>query len=182
MIWSIDGFEWSLPCTVERTAEMSASEISGLLLDKSYFNDVLGTYMKYDIKIEVPFNRMEEYTELYNSFLIAPVSAHEFVLPYVGGMITVVGRIENVKDIYVRTKSGGIHWHGIQFSVIGNHPTKKVIYNGTSGSDIYEDLDGTIVTVGIPALPPESDTNVGEAYVYTANGWEILEDADDFLY
>lgn len=182
MIWSIDGFEWDFPCTVERTAEMTASDISGLLLDKTYFNDVLATYMKYDIRIEVPFNRIDEYNELYDKFLIAPVSAHEFVLPYVGGSITVVGRIENIKDVYVRTKGGGIHWKGIQFSVIGNHPTKDVIYTGGSRNEQYKDIDGTIVTFGIPDFPAQSDVSVGDVYVYTVDGWSVLPDAEESYY
>jgi len=189
MIWSIDGFEWDFPCTVERTAEMTASDISGLLLDKTYFNDVLATYMKYDIRIEVPFNRIDEYNELYDKFLIAPVSAHEFVLPYVGGSITVVGRIENIKDIYVRTKQkdGNVwkevtHWRGIQFSVIGNHPTKDVIYTGGSKNEQYKDIDGTIVTFGIPDFPTQSDVSVGDAYIYASNGWEVLPNAEDSEY
>ena len=41
MIWSIDGLEWNVPCQIERTSEMTPSEISGMLLDKSYFNDVV---------------------------------------------------------------------------------------------------------------------------------------------
>ena len=180
--WKIDGVKWTFPCTVERTAEITASDISGLLLDKTYFNDVLATYLKYDIRIEVPFNRIDEYTELYDEYLIAPVSAHEFVLPYVGGMITVVGRIENIKDIYVRTKDGGIHWRGIQFSLIGNHPTKDVIYNGGSRNEQYKDIDGTIVTFGIPDFPSQSDVSVGDAYIYTYNGWEVLPDAEDSEY
>jgi hypothetical protein len=35
----LDGMSWDIPCDIERIAEMKASEISGMLLDKSYFND-----------------------------------------------------------------------------------------------------------------------------------------------
>lgn len=184
MIWSIDGFEWDFPCTVERTAEIQASDISGLLLDKTYFNDVLATYMKYDIRIEVPFNRIDEYNELYDKFLIAPVSAHEFVLPYVGGSITVVGRIDNISDVYVRTKGGGIHWNGIQFTVIGSHPTKDVIYTAGSKNEQYKDVihNNKIVTFGIPDFPTQSEVSVSDVYIYTSEGWSVLPDAEDYYY
>ena len=170
MIWSIDGVNWNLPCTVERTAEISASDISGLLLDKSYFNDVIGTYLKYDIRVEVPFGRESDYNKLYEDYLIQPVSGHTFNLPYAGGNITVVGRVDSIKDVYVRMKDGKVHWRGIQFSVIGNHPTK------------HQTLSGAIYTYGVPALPSETDISVGTVYVYEASGWEELPDADDFDY
>lgn len=170
MIWAVDGYEWDLPCTVERTTEIQASEISGLLLDKSYFNDVIGTFLKYDIRIEVPIGREEEYADLYDNYLSQPVSGHTFDLPYVGGMITVVGRIEDISDVYVRLRDGKIHWKGIQFSVIGNHPTK------------HQTLDGAISTFGVPSLPTETDISVGTIYIYGTDGWDELPDAEDFDY
>ena len=54
MSFTVDGVEWNIPCTIERTAEITASEISGLLLNRNYFNDVLGTYMRYTISIAIP--------------------------------------------------------------------------------------------------------------------------------
>lgn len=203
MSWLIDGIEWNLPCTVERTAEIQASEISGLLLDKTYFNDVLATYMKYDLRIEVPFGREDEYSLLYDKFLIAPVGSHSFILPYQSGYIEVSGRIESVSDVYVRhtttvpveqegggisyEKKESIHWKGIQFSVIGTHPTKKVIavsenevqYENTFVDDSDEEYE-KIVTFGIGDFPTQSDVSVGEAYIYGIEGWEVLPDADDY--
>ena len=42
---TIDGVVYDVKVDVRRTAEMTASDISGLMMDKSYFNDVLGTYL-----------------------------------------------------------------------------------------------------------------------------------------
>ena len=33
-MWSIDGSNWDVPCTIEREAEVTASEVSGMLLNK----------------------------------------------------------------------------------------------------------------------------------------------------
>lgn len=193
MNFIIDGTEWDLPCTVERTAEIQASDISGLLLDKNYFNDVIATYLQYDVRIEVPFGREQEYNDLYDSFLIAPVGMHQFLLPYVGGMVEVSGRIENVSDVFVRhverdprtnQKKEVFHWKGISFSVISNNPIKKVVDSDISYGTVrtsYQNVDGTIVTMGVN-FPSESTVSVGEVYVYGANGWEILPDADDYQY
>ena len=46
-MFSVDGVQWDVPCRIVRTAEIAASEISGMLLDRTYFNDVLGTWMRY---------------------------------------------------------------------------------------------------------------------------------------
>lgn len=201
MSFKIDGIDWDFPCTVERTAEIQASDISGLMLDKTYFNDVLATYMRYDLRIEVPFGREQDYTLLYDKFLIAPVGSHSFELPYQGGIIEVVGRIESVSDIYVRhtttvpVEEGGvvvsyekkesIHWKGIQFSVTGNHPTKKVI--AVTENEVQYENSGLdteeyekIVTFGIGDFPTQSDVSVGEAYIYGIEGWEVLPNAEDY--
>ena len=65
MSWSIDGNAWNYPCTIQRVAEVTPSDISGMLLDKQYFNDVLGTWMKYTVTIAVPKDREEDYTTIY---------------------------------------------------------------------------------------------------------------------
>lgn len=167
MSWSIDGIEWEIPCTVERTAEMTASEISGLLLDRTYFNDVIGTYMRYDLKIAVPFGYESEYNALYE-IITQPVDGHSFVLPYGGGTVNVTGRVQDIKDVYVRLQDG-IHWKGISFSVIANHPTKEYTLS-------------QVLTIGATPLPDSSDVNVGDVYEYTANGWDTIADAADTYY
>lgn len=166
-MWNIDGANWTLPCDVSRSAKIQSSDISGTLLDKSYFNDVLGTYMQYNITVAVPFGMEQEYNELYE-IITAPVDGHEFILPYAGGNIAITGRVEEIRDDYVETDSG-IHWRGIRFNVIANHPSKSM------------DLD-EVITRGVTPLPDESDIDVGSAYVYETNGWELMARAEDSSY
>lgn len=173
-MFQMDGTQWEFPIDVERTAEMEASEISGLMLDRSYFNDVIGTYVQYDIRLEVPFGYEAEYNEFFEA-LTEPVEGHNFVLPYAGGTRTIWGRVDNIKDIYVRyvdrkTKEPRIHWRGIKFSVTSNHPIRQV------------NEDGSFTARGVPPLPDESSLNIGACYVYGASGWEELEDAEDSEY
>lgn len=123
--WSIDGVEWTVPCKITRTAEIRPSQISGFLLDKSYFNDVLGTYMQYDIAIAVPLDMRAAYTTIYEK-LTESVDGHTFVLPYNQTTLQLTARVTNVRDIYVRMSGGGTYWKGIQFTIIGNNPTKTV--------------------------------------------------------
>ena len=85
-MFSIDRYSWPWPCDVERVSEMKPSKISGLMLDKNYFNDVLGTYMSYTVSIAVPPERRDEYTPLYEC-LTDPSDGHVFTLPYNQGTI-----------------------------------------------------------------------------------------------
>lgn len=167
-IWSIDEFDWRIPCSVERVSEMTSSEISGLMLDKSYFNDVIGTYMKYDIKVEVPIGMEDEYAQLYK-VLTDPVSWHTFILPYANGIVTVVGRVEEVNDIFTRMRDGSNRWRGLSFQVQANHPTKEM------------NLEQAI-TRGFPPIPAESSIDIGTIYVYTADGWTEAPSGDDTEY
>lgn len=166
-MWSIDGTDWSLPCDVARKAEIRSSEISGVLLDKSYFNDVIGTYMEYSITVAVPFGMEQEYNELYE-IITDPVDGHQFVLPYAGGNISITGRVEQISDDYVETDSG-THWKGITFDIISNHPSKSM--------ELEE-----VISRGVTPLPDESDVSVGSAYAYEANGWEEMAKAEDNTY
>ena len=149
MIWSIDGIEWNIPCQIERTAEMTASEISGVLMNRTYFNDVLGTYMKYTVAIAVPFGMEDVYTDIYET-ITTPVDAHEFVLPYNQQTIQITGRVESVSDQYVYIDRNRKYWKGFKFSVIANHPTKEmtlseVLERGMSPMPPYINIpDGTV--------------------------------------
>ena len=169
MIWSIDGIEWSIPCQITRTAEMAASDISGVLLDKTYFNDVLGTYMKYDIAIAVPFGMEDDYTDLYET-VTSPVDAHEFILPYGQTTIAITGRVASVSDQYVYMDGTRNYWKGFSFTVIANHPTK-------------ENSLGDVITRGMSPMPAHVIIPDGAIYEWDAQEgtWSRieLEDADE---
>lgn len=168
MIFSVDGTPWDVGCTVNRAAELKASDISGLMLDKSYFNDVIGTYMQYEIRLAVPFGQIDRYAYLYE-ILTDPVDGHSFVFPYGTGTVQVTGRVSNVSDVYVRMPNGKQHWRGIQFTVTANHPTKK------------KEL-GEVISMGMAPLPSEFTADVGSTYQYSDDGWIEVNDADEKYY
>ena len=124
MSFYIDGIQWAVPCKIERTAEMKASEISGMLLDKSWFNDVLGTYMRYEVTIVVPRGMESQYATIYEK-LTEPVDGHSFVFPYNAGTLTVTGRVTDVKDVWHKVGNAN-YWAGTRFTVIANNPTKTM--------------------------------------------------------
>ena len=168
-MFTIDGIQWNIPCTIERTAEVTSSEISGMLLNKQYFNDVLGTFMKYTIAIAVPFGYEYLYTDIYET-LTAPKDGHTFVLPYNEDTITITGRIQVVSDRYVKAQNGN-HWRQTKFTVIANHPSKTNDF-------------GTVVATGLTPLPPDPEASVSDMYEYTQGGWvqRFYTDVDDIYY
>lgn len=166
-MWSVDSYEWNYPCTVQRNANIQSSDISGMMLDRSYFNDVIGTYMSYSINIAVPLNHTDQYNTIYE-LLNEPVDGHEFQLPYAGGTISVTGRVESIRDNMV-TDGNGQSWRRISFDITANHPTKEM--------DLEE-----VLTRGVAPLPDTSDVSAGSSYTYGQTGWEELEDADDNYY
>lgn len=133
MSWFVDGNEWDIPCTIERTSEIQSSDISGMMLDKTYFNDVLGTYMQYNLKVAVPFGYEDEYNDLYE-VLTEPVAGHDFSFPYADEPIEFNGRIQDVKDVYVRLPDGKMHWRGTSFTVIANEPSKEAQLSDVIGA------------------------------------------------
>jgi hypothetical protein len=170
-MFSIDGMQWDVPCQIVRTAEVTASEISGLLLDKSYFNDVLGTWMRYEVSVPVPFGRENDYAALYE-LLTEPVDGHVFVLPYNNETITVTGRVEMVDDNWFpKAGGGGSYWAGCKFVLIGNAPSKTMSL-------------GAVIARGRTALPDVQNPEVGDAYTWNGSVWveTTYTDADDTYY
>lgn len=169
-MFSIDGLTWDVPCDILRLAEIKPSDISGMLLDKSWFNDVLGTYLQYTVDIAVPLDRGNDFDAIYEA-LTDPVEGHTFVMPYNSGFVTVAGRVTQVTDNYVRLPGGGSYWKGVRFVMNANHPSKAMNLS-------------QVVARGRSPLPPASEVQTGDVYVYTSSGWQDANygDADNTYY
>ena len=164
---TIDGYEWPVPCDIERTAEVTPSEISGMMLDRTYFNDVLGTYMRYSVSLAVPPTMESDYSALYET-LTDPVDAHTFVLPHNQSEIEVTGRVDSVQDTLVYTVSHKQYWKGIKFDITANHPSKRMSL-------------GEVLSIGRSPMPEAIGVPIGAIYERVESGWERLEltDADE---
>ena len=164
-MFTVDGVQWSIPCDITRTAKMTASDISGVMLNKQYFNDVLGTYMQYEISICPNPHEMGDYHSLFE-ILSQPVDGHQFALPYNNETIEITGRVSDISDIYVRMPGGAVYWKGTSFTVTSNAPSKT------------ESLSTTI-SRGMTPLPDVYDAEIGDNYIMTVNGWEWFADYPD---
>lgn len=122
--FTIDGIEYQMPCSIQRQAEVKASNLSGDLLDGTYYNDVIGTYMTYTIGIAVPIGMEDNYSELYE-ILTNPVGEHEVTLPYNQTTKTFKCKIDTVSDKLYKQEGSTTIWRGISFTCTGTEPIKK---------------------------------------------------------
>lgn len=168
---TIDGIDYDVKVDVRRTAEITPSDISGLMLDKSYFNDVLGTYMAYEISLLYPLYNQDKYARLYEA-LTEPVDGHDFILPYNNSTLALTARVETVEDEVLELNDGRVFWRSCRFAVIGNGPTKTMSLS-------------EVITRGRAPLPDISEPHIGDSYTYTVNGWmpaQQYPDADNIAY
>ena len=167
-MFTIDGIQYNVECSIDREAEVKLSDISGLLLDGQIFNDVLGTYMTYDIKLTMPLRNKARYAALIEQ-LTEPVDGHVFVLPYNNGTIQVTGLVKDPADVWEKLPSGYTFWKGLQFTIRANHPSKQMSL-------------GEVIQRGLTPLPDVAGVAIGDTYTYTANGWVKVTDADNTSY
>ena len=158
-MFSIDGLEWHYPVDVSREADIRSTDLSGELMNGVYYNDVKGTYFNYTVKMVVPLNNRDSITQYYDA-LTAPVSSHTFVLPYNQQTVTLLGRVENVSDVYVRLPNGGTYWRGLQFTILASSPTKEV-------------TDASFFSRGVGVLPEAATHNEGDTWVWHDGRWEL---------
>ena len=166
-MFSIDGVEYKVKCTIDRAIEIKESSISGIMLGGHIFRDILGTYYSYDIQLEMPLKNKGRYHSLIEQ-LTEPVEGHTFVLPYNSGTIELTGKVEDPEDVWEKLESGYTYWDGLKFTISPNGPSK------------IESLSTTI-SRGMTPLPDVYDAEIGDTYTMTADGWEettALPDAD----
>ena len=161
-MFSIDGVEYRAKCTVTRGAEIKESDISGLMMDGSYFRDILGTYYSYEIRLEMPLKNKGRYATLIEQ-LTEPVDGHLFVLPYNNETIQLTGKVVDPEDVYKRLESGYTYWDGLQFSIAPNGPSKKLTLQES-------------IQRGLTPLPDVQTPAIGDTYTYTADGWVPVND------
>ncbi len=176
-MFTVDNVDWDIPCTIERVAEIKASDISGVMLDGTYFNDVLGTFLSYTVSIAIPKGWENEYTQIWD-VLTNPDNFHTFHFPYNYDPkgIDIVGRVETVADAWVRLPNGKQTWRKTTFTVISNTPTKTRSIHYIQSSEMN--------TWGVSPYPDTPDPTVGVMYEYTSNGWVMRNyaDADEVQY
>lgn len=168
---TLDGITWPWPCDIVRTSTMQSSDISGMLMDNTFFNDVLGQYLSYEISVAPPISGMDQYRAFYAA-ITDPVDGHTVTLPYGDSEVTIDGRIENIRDEYVRMPNGKVYWKGIKFTVTANQPTRSYSL-------------GDALERGRTLQPEIAEPLEGDEYVYHNGEWiwaDSIVDADVIEY
>lgn len=99
------------------------SDISGSLLNKTYFSDVEGTWLTYEVRIPVKWGEEAAYDALYE-VLTNAVGEHSFIMPYAQGTVSFTGRIKQIKDKPYKGCNGSTYWLADTFQFISNTPYK----------------------------------------------------------
>lgn len=170
-ILSIDGVVYDVDCAITRTLEMTASEISGLLLNGTIFKDIIGTYLQYDVRFKYPLYNQAKYAAIIEK-LSEPVAAHTFILPYNETTVTIVANVETVSDELLELENKRKYWRDTRFTITSIYPTKVKTL-------------GEVIAYGLPPLPSAVSPEVGDTYTWDGTEWEetsTLPDADNISY
>lgn len=118
----VDGNEYDMVASITRTAKIEQTDVSGLMMNREYYNDTIATYMEYEVSLSVPIGRESEYSALYN-ILADPVAEHYFILPYNQGWIKIFARVESISDEYYKDEDGRRIWRKTSFTIIATRPS-----------------------------------------------------------
>lgn len=171
MILTIDGVNYDVKCSVRRQADVRDTEISGELLDGSYFHDVAGTYFDYEISFLYPLYDKDKYAAIYE-VLTKPVDGHSFVLPYNNSTITLTAKVDTLADELLEFETGTKYWRSLVFRLISNAPSKTMSLS-------------QVLLRGRAPLPDVATPAQGTTYTWDGTTWVAsvtYEDADDISF
>lgn len=120
----VDGTTYNFPCDISRKARIVSSDVSGMLMDNTEYNDALATYYDYTIKIAVPITDMNIYAAFFEQ-VTAPVPSHTFTFPYNQSTKDIVAKVESISDRYFREVNGVQVWRSVQLNIHALKPSKE---------------------------------------------------------
>lgn len=120
----VDGTTYNFPCDISRKARIVSSDVSGMLMNNTEYNDALATYYDYTIKIAVPITDMTDYAAFFEQ-VTAPVNSHTFTFPYNQGTKNIVAKVESISDRYFREVNGVQVWRSVQLNIHALRPSKE---------------------------------------------------------
>lgn len=120
----VDGTTYNFPCDISRKARIVSSDVSGMLMNNTEYNDALATYYDYTIKIAVPITDMNIYATFFEQ-VTTPVNSHTFTFPYNQGTKNIVAKVESISDRYFREVNGVQVWRSVQLNIHALKPSKE---------------------------------------------------------
>jgi len=170
MILTIDGVDYDVKCRVRRRGDVRDTDISGEMLDGSYFHDVAGTYYDYEISFLYPLYNRNKYAAIYDA-LTQPVDVHTFILPYNNTLVTLNAKVDVVDDELLELENGEQYWRALSFTLTANAPTKQMSLS-------------QVVVRGVAPFPDVAKPAEGTSYTWNGTEWveSVVYDDADLIY
>lgn len=122
---AVDSVWYNFPCDISRKARIVSSDVSGMLMNNTEYNDALATYYDYTIKLAIPIDDMKNTYTAFFEAVTAPVPSHTFTFPYNQGTKDIVAKVESISDRYFREVNGVQVWRSVQLNIHALRPSKE---------------------------------------------------------
>ena len=125
MKFTVDNVQYNaLVTSLNRSARIKESKLSGDVKSGRHFRDLVGTYYDYDMEIATDRLSQVEYDSLYEA-LTAPVESHVVILPYGRTTLQFDAYIQSVDDSYIADNGADRLWGNLSVKFYAIKPQRR---------------------------------------------------------
>ena len=125
MKFTVDNVQYNaLVTSLNRSARIKESKLSGDVKSGRHFRDLVGTYYDYDMEIATDRLSQAEYDSLYEA-LTAPVESHVVILPYGRTTLQFDAYIQSVGDSYSADNGTDRLWGNLSVKFYAIKPQRR---------------------------------------------------------
>lgn len=125
MKFTVDNVQYNaLVTSLNRSARIKESKLSGDVKSGRHFRDLVGTYYDYDMEIATDRLSNAEYDSLYEA-LTAPVESHVVILPYGRTTLQFDAYIQSVDDSYIADNGTDRLWGNLSVKFYAIKPQRR---------------------------------------------------------
>ena len=125
MKFTVDNVQYNaLVTSLNRSARIKDSKLSGDVKSGRHFRDLVGTYDDYDMEIATDRLSQAEYDSLYEA-LTAPVESHVVILPYGRTTLQFDAYIQSVGDSYIADNGTDRLWGNLSVKFYAIKPQRR---------------------------------------------------------
>ena len=125
MKFTVDNVQYNaLVTSLNRSARIKESKLSGDVKSGRHFRDLVGTYYDYDMEIATDRLSQAESDSLYEA-LTAPVESHVVILPYGRTTLQFDAYIQSVGDSYIADNGTDRLWGNLSVKFYAIKPQRR---------------------------------------------------------
>ena len=125
MKFTVDNVQYNaLVTSLNRSARIKESKLSGDVKSGRHFRDLVGTYYDYDMEIATDRLSRAEYDSLYEA-LTAPVESHVVILPYGRTTLQFDAYVQSVDDSYIADNGTDRLWGNLSVKFYAIKPQRR---------------------------------------------------------